>query len=184
MGGLPVEPTSVVWFIDDVPVDNNSESESVLNIIADLEALGREFTVSVTVFFADDCFLTDTRVVNISDFERWYIPNVVSSGVEGEDARWVMFTQGSVTVQDVAIYDRWGELVYVKELDPLVDVSDDPDPDASGQVWDLGFEGRWGNDGAADVEQGVYVYVINLVVDEGAPTERPEIEAGDITVFR
>ncbi len=184
LGGISAEPTDVIWFIDGVPVVVNSEEQSIIDIVANLEELGREFTLGVQVFFADNCFLTDDRDITIIDFERWYIPNVISAQADAENARWTMFTQGSVTVRDVAIYDRWGELVYIKELDPLVDVMDDSDTDATGQVWDLGFTGRWGNDAAGNVEQGVYVYVINLVIDEGGPLERPEIEAGDITVFR
>ena len=184
LGGVEAEPTDVIWSIDGVPVVINSEEQSIIDIVANLDSLGRDFNLSVQVFFADNCFLTDDRDITIIDFERWYIPNVISAQADAENSRWTMFTQGSVTVRDVAIYDRWGELIYIKELDPAVDVMDDSDPDATGQVWDLGFTGRWGNDGAADVEQGVYVYVINLVVDEGGPLERPEIEAGDITVFR
>ena len=97
-----------------------------------------------------------------------------------------MFTKGSVRVVNFSLYDRYGELVFVKEVDPVVDSSPSPGPEDTGTVWDLGWEGEWGRPGDDQGEaiQGVYVYVINLILDEGTAEERTEIEAGDLTIFR
>ena len=116
--GLEVEVSNIIWYINGIPVDSDGSTVDIEGLI---EIYGPEFDVRVEVYFSDNCFAQDDIRVSIIDVEKWFIPNVFSPTLGGEDAQFNMFTKGGVTVQDVAIYDRWGELVYTKQLDPLLD---------------------------------------------------------------
>ena len=161
--------------------------QDILEVVASIQELGSSFVVSALVFFDDNCFFPADIRVDVIDTERIYIPNVISSELSTEgNNRWTMFTKGSVRVQEYSIYDRWGELVFIKELDPVADATRLTGPDQSATEWDLGWTGEWGTPGQAegDAIQGVYVYVIKMILDEGTTEEREEIEAGDLTIFR
>ena len=75
-----------------------------------------------------------------------------------------------IVVNSVRIYDRWGELVHFNENLEFID---------QGEFTKVVFDwsGEFGDRG--EVEQGVYVYVIDMVV-----SGREEPESGDITVLR
>jgi len=179
--GTTAPITEVQWFINDSLLITGADQDA-LEVLASIEDLGTQFEIRVVVFFGPDCFVeSEVRVVDIVDTERIYIPNVISPGAttQGDD-RWRMFTKGSVVVQRYSIYDRWGELIFVKELDPMIDATPLPRPQTATE-WDLGWTGEWGRPDSFEGEaiQGVYVYVINLTIDG-----REEIEAGDLTIFR
>ena len=191
--GTTAEVSDVIWYID---TDQDGEFEILeldgdinLTIEAFIEEYGRQFELRVEVYFSADCFIDADYRVDIIDIEKWYIPNVISPATGGDnrgDNRWRMYTKGGVTVQKYSIYDRWGELVFFRDLDPMVDAIQLTGPDESAVEWTLDWFGEWGTTGTNEgqAEQGVYVYVIEMVIDEGGPDERIEIEAGDITVFR
>ena len=93
-----------------------------------------------------------------------YIPTIFGLNSDSDDQ---VFRPGVPAASDFLIttfqiYDRWGNLVYNKEnIDPLTFTD----------WWDGTLNGH-------DVEQGVYVYVIEL------GGESAEIIRGTITVIR
>lgn len=102
-----------------------------------------------------------------------YIPNVFDPN-ENDPTNQTFHVHADRFVESVNfldIYDRWGELVYSA---PANHPPNDPA---------FGWNGKWNNDGN-NVEQGVYVYFIEVqYVDNGNGAET-EIYAGDITIIR
>jgi len=189
VSGTDAPITNVQWYVND-SLWVEGPDQDALEILATLEELGASFDIRVLVYFGPDCFIETEKRVDVIDTERIYIPNVISEGAEGDDGTWRMYTKGQVTVTKYSIYDRWGELIYLRELDPLVDARQLTGPDEKATEWNLDWRGEWGveensTERGAPVEQGVYVYVIELIYNEGVEGEqRTEIEAGDLTVFR
>lgn len=181
--------TNIEWFVNDSLLVTEPDQD-VVEIIAQLSELGAGFDISVVVYFGPDCFITAEQREEIIDTEKIYIPNVISTVASDTDnGRWRMYTKGQVIVNSYSIYDRWGELVYTRDLDPSVDAVRLARPDTATE-WNLDWTGEWGvpegQSGTGDaVEPGVYVYVINLTYDKTDEDEgRTEVEAGDLTVFR
>ena len=93
-----------------------------------------------------------------------YIPTVFDPNSEGEDRAFRLGVPeaSNFLIESFRIYDRWGNLVYDKaDIDPLTFTD----------WWDGSYNGR-------TVEQGVYVYVIQL------SGEVQEIVNGSLTLIR
>ena len=109
------------------------------------------------------CEATDFIMVRKEECQM-YIPTIFGLNSDSDDQ---VFKPGvpaasGFLITTFQIYDRWGNLVYNKEnIDPLTFT----------EWWDGTFNGR-------DVEQGVYLYVIEL------GGESAEIIRGTITVIR
>ena len=160
---------NVIWTANGNVICEGTDCDPITILGADYIENGFVDLV-VTVFFSEDCFVTATTRVDIFEIQKYYIPNVIAETAPNGNDRWVMFTKGgNISVESVRVYDRWGELVHVDE-------SLEIDPD--GEV-DLTWDGTWTNDERPEVEQGVYVYVIEMTV-----AGRRVIESGDITVLR
>ncbi len=119
---------------------------------------------AVTIFDANDC--NATAIVNIEAIELIdiFIPNIFSPNGDNTNDNFTVFTDKDATVDRFLIYDRWGELVYVGALLPTNDPS---------QGWNGIFKGE-------PVEQGVYVYVVDITFADG----QQETREGDVTVLR
>ena len=71
--------------------------------------------------------------------------------------------EGVISVDKLAIYDRWGNLVFIQK---------NIEPNNPSNGWNGTFQGQ-------PVVQGVYVYMINYTTPSG-----PKILSGDVTVIR
>jgi len=160
---------NIIWSIDGVAVCEGLDCEP-LDISAGDYPEG--FTLMATVVFNDDCFVETMIRVEVFDIQKWYIPNVISRTGSEENQNWAMFYKGrDIIVNSVRIFDRWGELVHVNEsLVPEVS------PNGFTKI-DFDWQGQFGDSG--NVEQGVYVYVVDMLV-----SGRPVVESDDITVLR
>ncbi len=109
----------------------------------------------------------ECRTLQAQDVRDVFLPNVIS-GWNGEtEANTKFYVHADDFVESIplmAIYDRWGELIFTFE---------NGEPNNPDHGWDGTFNG-------ADVEQGVYVYFIDLEFVGG---DR-EIFTGSITVTR
>ncbi len=159
----------IIWLANDTLI--LCQGPDCETIVVDDEIIAQfpdGFDLSVQVIFNDDCFQDAEVRIDIQGINKWYIPNVISQSAGSGNDRWVMFTNGGdILVEDLKIYDRWGELVLVKDIN------------STEREIDLTWEGYWGEDNGKPVEQGVYVYVINMKV-----AGRNVIEAGDLTILR
>ena len=130
--------------IDEMSIDSFywSPIEGILNpgeLVAELVPLeNQEYILSI--FYGEGCVETRSILINVIETEL-YFPNVLYHG-ENNNSR--LFVQGSESfsgeIQNLSVYDRWGNLVYSM---------DNPELNNSNDGWD-----------ARNFEQGVYVYSI------------------------
>ena len=130
-------------------------------------------TYTVTITDINGCTITDDILVREQLVRDVYIPTIFSPTEPTPNnvfrPLYDQFIEGASSFQ---IFDRWGELVFDADIDQL-----NIDPS-------YGWNGRWNNDGG-DVEQGVYVYYIEIrYVDNGLGLPQEEIFVGDVTIIR
>lgn len=87
-----------------------------------------------------------------------YVPNAFSPNGDGENDTWAPDGVGIIWVR-TRIYSRWG--LHLRTLDGLPD------------RWDGMYQGR-------DVPEGVYVYVVDALINDGTEFRK----AGTVTLFR
>lgn len=159
----------IIWLANDSIICTGLDCDPV-QLIGEDYGPG-EVLLTVQVIFNEDCFIETTIRVDISEILRYYIPNVISEGASDPNNRtWSMYLKGAgLEVNTVKVYDRWGELVHNRTIN------------SSEERVDLLWDGTWTySDGSGtEVVPGVYVYVIEMMV-EG----RRVVESGDITVIR
>ncbi len=114
------------------------------------------------------CELRADKLLDINFVNDVFIPNVVDlSGLAlPPDNEWTAFVKGAETfITSVQVFDRWGNKVRDFENNSLEYFNEF-------LIWDGFF-------GSEPAEQGVYTYVIELLI-EG----EPEIKFGSVTIFR
>ncbi len=110
---------------------------------------GCDTTLSITI-------ITEAKTTEI------YIPNIISTTSESIDNTFYLQTDNDSEVNyDLSIYDRWGNLMYIRESLTANDASS-------------GWDGRFNNQLVA---AGVYVYLVKVMGEEG-------VRAGSVTVVR
>jgi|GEM_PF-763922 len=163
----------VIWLANGVVICEGTDCEPI-TLISSMFPDTDNVELTVQVFFNVDCFIETTIRVDFFDVQKYYIPNVISETADDpQNQTWALYAKGSdILVETVKIYDRWGELVHDQVINE----------DASGGLEkriELLWEGRWTETGGSKVVPGVYVYMIEMMVDG-----REVIESGDITVIR
>ena len=121
----------------------------------------------LTVRDQSTCFAADTLTLQLTPSRLVYTPNVFLVDAEtGENAYFGFFPKKSaVVVNKLAIFDRWGTLVFHRENLP----SDDPDL-------------RWyGTDpNGKPLEQGVYTWLAEIRYFDGVQA----LKTGDVLLMR
>lgn len=92
-----------------------------------------------------------------------YVPNVINLNSASGNDQFFISPNKPITLLDISIYNRWGNVVFTKDRVDLV--GDDP------AIWDGTFNGR-------PVSQGVYIY--SFIYMDG---ERTEQVLGDLTII-
>lgn len=126
----------------------------------------RDYVLQVTN--ANDCQAFADIFVEVDANRNVYIPNVFSPNRDGRNEDFRIFAcQGVRRVNNVAIYDRWGGLLFNQG-------NFDPNCLDGIQLWDgLGQNGK-------PVNPGVFVYVIEVEFLDN----RKLVYRGDVTVLR
>lgn len=150
--------TSIVWKANGLVIFSG---QNILSFFARPEDDTR---YEVILTDANGCSTSDEILITITRVRILEIPNIIYLDADKNK----LFTVESKDVDRILnfrIYDRWGNLVYnVKSLDPVTDRD---------KFWNGTFKGQ-------QVEQGVYVYIIDVLFKDGAF----ETRAGDVTVLR
>lgn len=111
-----------------------------------IEVAPRETTEYTLTIYYGDCIETRSVVVEVIDNRTIYVANIFSLNNPNND---VLFIQGAddveVEIEDLSIYDRWGNLVFKQNDIVLNDKS-------------FGWDGYYNGKVA---ELGVYTYLIN-----------------------
>jgi gliding motility-associated-like protein len=154
---------------------NTSEIESILWTPSDnmscatcLTTQINDPTDSIYIITIIDIYgCIDTAEVRLDGRDRpeIYIPNVFNPNSNSGNSKFIIYGNAEVErILDLKVFDRWGNLVYVSKTMELNNPS-------SG--WDGTYNGQ-------EVEQGVYVYIIEVLLRDGSV----EVQHGDLTVVR
>jgi gliding motility-associated-like protein len=115
-------------------------------------------TMKVVASTVDNCIAEDELFVNTR--ECFAIPNIFTPNGDGlNDFFEIFYEKGSITIEDMKIYARWGQTVY--------------DNDNSANKWD-------GKVGGKDAPIDVYVYKIKLRRPDGSP----DFRSGEVNLIR
>ncbi len=123
-----------------------------------------DYTVTATNAFG--CMASAQLRIIVESEVRIYIPNIIDISSDSSDDRFTIFTGENdiQQVQELRIYDRWGNLLFVNEkFQP-----NDPG---------LGWDGRYNE---VQVDPGVFVYMAVVEYSDGTT----ELFAGDVTVLK
>ncbi len=152
---------SIAWFKNDTFLDISSDHLEVSS--------NQGFKLCYTVFFDTLCEFSDCKLVRIDRDNEVFMPNIFSPNADGtNDYIFPVSKNGlSYHINTYSIFDRWGEMVYEKsdfyiggEVSPNIG-------------WNGTFRGK-------QVPQGVYVYYIEIINENGEITKK----YGDITLVR
>ena len=109
----------------------------------------------------------DTAQVRLDGRDRpeIYIPNVFNPNSNTGNNKFIIYGNTEVeSILNLKVFDRWGNLVYFSQTMEI---------NNSSSGWDGTYNGQ-------DVEQGVYVYLLEALLGDGSV----EVYHGDLTVVR
>lgn len=126
-----------------------------------------------TLIDENGCKAEDKVRVIVTEPRSIYIPNAFSPNGDGNNDRFMIFSQGDVKeVEVLRIFDRWGDLVFVNENFP---------PNVASEGWDGLLNGRPIVNGMrAGHNANVFVYMIKVLFKDG----HKEVYEGDIHLIR
>lgn len=123
---------------------------------------------TLVVFDDKGCSGTGSVLVNVDPNRNVYVPNVFTPGVGNLNDHFNVYVgRGIEVVNYMRVYDRWGDLVYLREKFL-------PDND------NVGADGWDGKHRGDFVNPGVFVYIIEVKFLDG----RVLLYRGDVTVLR
>ncbi|MFN0035193.1 MAG: gliding motility-associated C-terminal domain-containing protein, partial [Saprospiraceae bacterium] len=118
---------------------------------------------TVTVKDVNGCKAEERILVQVSRKRHIYPPTVFSPNEDGENDRFTLYTKGVKEIRRLAIFDRWGEQVFVRK-------NFQPNDDALG--WDGTFRG-------SPLNPGVFIWAAEVEFVDG----QVEVIYGDVTVL-
>ena len=123
----------------------------------------------ITAFDEDGCVITDNITIFVEKTRPVYIPSAFSPNRDGANDFFTVYADINLitSINDLAIYDRWGEQVFFQETmtpaDALLEVN--------------GWNGTFRTE---DMSPGVYVYKVLVEFIDGEEI----LYEGDITLIR
>ena len=153
---------SIVWTENGEVICSGTAAECA-SISVDPDGIGNYCAVITDIngCVAEDCVILRERIVR-----DVYIANTFTPESNDSNRRFYVQSDEFVeAVESFRIFDRWGELVFSA-----------PEGHSPNQP-DIGWDGRFKD---RPVEQGVYVYVIEVRYDN----DETEVFTGDVTILR
>ncbi len=126
-----------------------------------------------TLIDENGCLAEDKVRVIVREPRNIYIPNAFSPNGDGNNDRFMVFSQGDVEeIEVMRIFDRWGDQVFVNKNFP---------PNVAGEGWDGLLNGRPIINGMkAGHNANVFVYMIKVRFKDGEKL----VYEGDIHLIR
>jgi hypothetical protein len=116
-----------------------------------------------------ETFSTDVRCdsihylyLTISIDTDIHVPNIISP--DGPNSQFTFYGSSISIIQDLSVYDRWGNQVFHRKTFP---------PNDSSQGWDGKYQGK-------NLTPGVYTYSAQLILTDGTVISK----YGDVTIIR
>lgn len=132
-----------------------------------VEIGGRQYTLpgtyEIVLESSNGCDSLFTLIITDDLEEHLYIPNIFSPSSNGPNRQLTISAVGIEEIQTIRIYNRWGQLLFIREN---VNSSD------QAISWDGTFEGQ-------PVQPGVYLYFVEYVGSENQLVRR----TGDVMVI-
>ena len=119
------------------------------------------YTVKVTDIYG--CSESIQLVVRVNENIVITVPNIINTSSNQNNVFTVFGNESVISIERLSIYDRWGNLVFENQ---------NFKPNDPNEGWNGKFAGQ-------NVEQGVYVYVVEYTAPSG-----PKVLSGDLTVLR
>lgn len=119
---------------------------------------------TVRVEDTDGCAAEERILVQVSRKRLIYLPNIFSPNQDGENDYFTLYAKGVLEIRKLAIFDRWGEQMFVRERFLPNDES-------------LGWDGTYKGE---PMNPGVYVWYAEVVFPDG----ETEVIYGDVTILR
>lgn len=122
-------------------------------------------TYVVTIIDVNGCEISTEIEVRVEDFPNIYSPNVFTPNGDGLNDNFTIFTNEVMLIQELVIFNRWGEKVFVNENFLSNDAS---------LGWDGTFKGE-------SVNPAVFAFYALVVLPDNAGIEKI---VGDVTVVK
>lgn len=119
---------------------------------------------TVTVADKNGCKAVDRILVQVSRIRHIYPPTVFSPNDDGKNDLFTIYAKGVKEIRQLAIFDRWGEELFLRKNFP-------PNDETLG--WDGNFRGT-------PLNPAVYVWMAELEFSDGSV----EVFYGDVTLIR
>ena len=119
---------------------------------------------TVTVVDLNGCQSEDRILIQVSRNRHIYPPTAFTPNEDGENDRFTLYTKGVREIRRLAIFDRWGEEVFLRK-------NFQPNDDSLG--WDGSFKG-------SPLTPAVFVWAAEVEYVDG----EVEVIYGDVTVVR
>ncbi len=144
---------SVSWTnISGVQMAGSSDSISVEEALEYIFQAIQNEVITVELFAADGCSVSDQIRLFVDSREEVFIPNVFSPNGDGENDYFTVFAGQSVeAVQQMMIFSRWGDVVY----------------QGNGFVPNTPVAGWDGTHGGKELNNGIFIYQIDLMLVNG-----------------
>ena len=140
-------------------------SDSILNYTSSTVTVSPKQTTTYTVVVYDTvsgCTDTTSVQVYVKYEYNFAVPNVFSPNNDGFNDTWGVITQGGlVTIEDIKVFDRWGETVFDSQRD-------------GSQDWNGKYQGK-------EQLMGNYVYLIKLKINA---TSEEKVLRGNLALIR
>ena len=129
-----------------------------------IEAVDSE-TFQLTILHNNGCQAIALLDIIVKPQTRIYIPNAFSPNTDGINDFFTLFAnERIVSIDELLIFDRWGELVFERK---------DFNPNEPSLGWDGKFKGEFMN-------PAVFVYYFKVRLDDGST----EIHSGDVSLIK
>ncbi len=125
-----------------------------------------DFEYTLTAWNENDCVISDNIFLRVDKTLKVYTPNAFSPNGDGVNDGFTLFTKPTAVtaIRSLRVFDRWGELVFLKN-DFL---PNDPD---------IGWDGRLNG---KPMNPAVFTWLAEVVMADG----KVEQLAGDVTLMR
>lgn len=153
------EDVNITWFSNGSEIIGENDSILFLNIFEDTE-------IAILLEDENGCSVEDLILLSLEEVEiDISLPNVLSIDGNGRNSGFQVPPYASIKmVEELAIYDRWGEKVYTTQ---------NYDPKQELRSWDGTLNGK-------EVSLGVYVYKLVYLDND----DRQQVLFGDVAVIR
>ncbi len=126
----------------------------------------------VVIYYNNGCSVRAGLPYVVTDLLEYFFPNIINPYSSTGNTTFKITSQDpSLWVKKMRIYDRWGNLIFIKE-----NFSAYNDPPGWNGKRSASEDGK----GGVDVVPGVYVYIFEMSSD----TDSEIIATGDVTVIR